>query len=116
MTIVATSIPVLRVFFKQAVNSAIETYHNSSSRSKSRNNPSSAPSTANVSLQRSSKRRTGTANNYSGGSFSDVIGKGGKSYLELEDLVIDEETGRVTALTPEALPDGRECHTPHQPL
>jgi hypothetical protein len=91
MTIVATSIPVLRVFFKQAVNSAIETYHNSSSRSKSRNN-------------------------YSGGSFSDVIGKGGKSYLELEDLVIDEETGRVTALTPEPLPDGRECHTPHQPL
>jgi hypothetical protein len=116
MTIVATSIPVLRVFFKQAVSSAIETYHNSSSRSKSRNNPSSALSTANVSLQRSSKRRTGTADNYSGGSFSDALGKGGKSYMELEDLVVDEETGHVTALTSEPLPNERECHTPNQPL
>jgi cation transport regulator ChaB len=112
MTIVATSIPVLRVFFKQAVNSAIETYQNSSSRSKSRNHTTSAPSTANVSLQRSSKRR---ADNYSAGSFSDVLGKGGKNYLELEDLVVDEETGRVTALSPAPVPDGRECHTPHQP-
>jgi hypothetical protein len=130
MTVVATSIPVLRVFFKHAVQSAIETYQNSSSRSKSRTSPSIAPSTVNASLQRSakrmsvvvagkhtsSKRRTGAADNYSGGSISDVLGRGSKGYLEMDDLVIDEETGRVTASTTKSLSEGGESYTPHQPV
>ncbi|CAN9289709.1 unnamed protein product [Alternaria alternata] len=40
MTIVATSIPILRVFFKQAVSQAMSNYHNSTSRSKSKSTAS----------------------------------------------------------------------------
>jgi hypothetical protein len=115
MTIVATSIPVMRVFFKQAVNSAIESYHNSSSRSRSNNNPSSHTSTlANGSLQRSTKRRKGRSEEHSAGSLADVLGKGSKNYLELNDLMVDEKTGRVTAI-PESLPDDTDGEISHQP-
>jgi hypothetical protein len=109
MTIVATSIPVLRVFFKQAVNLAIENYHNSSSKSRSKTGPSKPASTiAQVSLRRSSKRTTDTADDYSNESLEDVLGRVSKGHMELEDLVVDENTGRVTTSTPESTPNAAE--------
>ncbi|KAF3043621.1 hypothetical protein E8E11_008898 [Didymella keratinophila] len=63
MTIVATSMPVLRVVVTKAVSSAIETYHNSSGRSRnqSRMEKSTAKSTGvNISLRQSNKKATDT--------------------------------------------------------
>jgi hypothetical protein len=117
MTIVATSIPVLRVFFKQAVNSAIENYHNSSDQSKANTSPSNPVNTiGQVSLRRSSKRTTNTADSLSKESLVDVLGGRSKGYVELEDLVVDENTGRVTALTPESVPDSKEHKVSQWPL
>lgn len=109
MTIVATSMPVLRVFVHRAVTSAIDTYN--SSRDKSRNGTSRAASTgADVSFrqsQKSSKRNTESV---------DTISRGSKGYLELEELVVDETTGRVTVLTPESIPDSIEQKEASWPL
>jgi hypothetical protein len=35
--------------------------------------------------------------------------------IELEDLVVDEKTGRVTMKTPDSMPDGDKHHA-HWPL
>jgi hypothetical protein len=120
MTIVATSIPVLRVFFKQAVNSAIESYQNSSGVSKARGNPANTASTAaQVSLRRLSKRTTNDTmlENCSKESLVDGSGSGSsKGYPELEELVVDEHTGRVTVATPESIPDPSEQKVLQWPL
>jgi hypothetical protein len=92
MTIVATSMPVLRVFFKQAVNTAISNYHNSSSRIKSKSSASNPGSSTE--------------------SLVEDLERGG---CELEDLVVDEKTGRVTMKTPDSMPDGDKHHA-HWPL
>jgi hypothetical protein len=34
----------------------------------------------------------------------------------MDDLVIDEETGRVTASTTKSLSEGGESYKPHQPV
>ncbi|KAG9187520.1 hypothetical protein G6011_05391 [Alternaria panax] len=121
MTIVATSIPILRVFFKQAVNEAMSNYHNSSSRSKTKStasgstpsNPSNnASSLAHDNIRRLSKKTTQTTGHTSTESLfkDDDVYQGRKDgYIELDDLVVDEKTGRVTALTPDSLPDSIPC-------
>jgi hypothetical protein len=117
MCVVATSIPVLRVFFKQAINSATDRY-NSSGRSKSRNtNPSkhvcsncgaggSASTQKSANVRQSSKKTldSNLTESFSGESMKSVIGKREKNYVELDDLLVDEETGRVTNATPESFP------------
>ncbi|KAI4622512.1 uncharacterized protein J4E87_006454 [Alternaria ethzedia] len=118
MTVVATSIPVLRVFFKQAVNTAISHYHNSTNRSnKSKStgtgstpsNPSNNASTlANQSARRLNKNTSRTLENTSTDSLfkDDDLERGPKEgYIELDDLIVDEKTGRVSAATPESLPE-----------
>jgi hypothetical protein len=106
MTIVATSIPVLHVFFKQAVNSAIETYQKSSARSKTRTNLDSAAGTlAHVSLTRSSNQATTISESFSRESAVDVLRRGSQNYVKLDDLMVDEKTGRVTAATSESKSD-----------
>jgi hypothetical protein len=49
-------------------------------------------------------------------SLVDVLGGRSKGYVELEDLVVDENTGRVTALTPESVPDSKEHKVSQWPL
>ena len=113
MTIVATSMPILRVFVTKAVNSAIETYHNSSSRSKSRSEPSRATSKgADVSLRQSCKRVTDTVETRSRDLLENRLAPDSKGYLELEDRVVDERTGRVTVATPESITDVTEHQVP----
>ncbi|KAF2997634.1 hypothetical protein E8E13_004741 [Curvularia kusanoi] len=110
MTIVAVSMPVLRVFVQRAVTSAIDTYNNSS-RDKSRIENSRATATgADVTLRQSNKSSNRTSNSV------EMLSRGSKGYLELEDLVVDETTGRVTVLTSEALPDTPEQKTSQWPL
>lgn len=109
MTIVATSMPVLRVVVTKAVNSAIFTYQNSSSRSRnqSRMEKSTAKSTgAEISLRPSSK------------NLDNRVGQDSKGYLELDemDLVVDERTGRITAATPDSVADVVERKKADWPL
>jgi hypothetical protein len=109
--------PVLRVFFQRAVNSAIETYQNSSGRGKSRNDPTATASTrAEVSLCQSSKRETDAIDVYSQESLEDHVGRDSKGYFGLEDLIVDEDTGRVSAATPESTMDAVEHRVPEWPL
>jgi hypothetical protein len=118
MAIVATSIPVLRVVLKHAVNSALEGYTGSSrskSRSKSRSYPSKATSSGNRMSTRQSSKKTPdiTVSGECGDSVKEVFGRGSQgNYVELDDLAVDEETGRVTASSPESLPDHAERHVP----
>jgi hypothetical protein len=113
MAIVATSIPVLRVVFKQALNSAIDGYTGHSKASKSRSNPSNAASSQNrMSTRRFSKKSPDVS--ISGESGKEVFGS--QNYVELDDLVVDEETGRVTASSPDSLPDASERHVPNWPV
>lgn len=124
MAIIATSIPVLRVVFKNALNSAIEGYTGSSgckSRSKSRSYPSNPASLGNRMSTRQSSKKTPeiTISGGCGESTEDVFGRGSngsKNYVELDDLAVDEETGRVTASSPESLPDHTERHVPNWPV
>ncbi|EUC48301.1 hypothetical protein COCMIDRAFT_87632 [Bipolaris oryzae ATCC 44560] len=124
MAIVATSIPVLRVVFKRAFNSAIEGYTGSSrskSRSKSRSYPSNAASSGNrMSTRQSSKKMPDImVSRECGESVEEVFGRGSnrsKNYVELDDLAVDEESGRVTASSPESLPDHAERHIPNWPV
>ncbi|KAL1801319.1 hypothetical protein ACET3X_001661 [Alternaria dauci] len=126
MTIVATSIPILRVFFKQAVNEAMSNYHNSWSRSRSKShasgstpsNPSNnASSLARDNIRRLSKKTSRITGNTSTDSLfrdDDTVKPGPKEgSIELNDLVVDEKTGRVTASTPESLPDSITCAHMH---
>jgi hypothetical protein len=105
MTIVATSIPVLRVVFKQAFNSAITGYTGQSKSSKSRSNPSNNTSLADRMGSRQISRKTEML--VSGESSKDVFGK--QQYVEMDDLEVDEH-GRVTSSSPKAWPDSSEHH------
>jgi len=119
MAIVATSIPVLRVVLKHAVNSALEGYTGSSrtkSRTKSRSYPSKATSSGNPMSTRQSSKKTPdiTVSGECGDSVKEVFGRGSQgNYVQLDDLAVDEETGRITASSPESLPDHAERHVPN---
>jgi hypothetical protein len=119
MTIVATSMPVLRVIVTKAVSSAIETYQHSS-RNKSRNDNSTTRSKGGnlSSLRQSSKKTTDTLQSSTQDFLDDRVGKDSKGYLELEemDLVVDERTGRITAATPKSMPDAAEHKVTGWPL
>jgi len=121
MTIVATSIPVLRVFLKQAVTSVIESYNNSSGRSgKSRTNPENTVSTAaDISKRRMSKRPTDTTltgfTNISKESLVDTDRRLSKGYLELDDLAADECIRRVPTATPDSM-NTTQHHVSQWPL
>jgi hypothetical protein len=117
MTIVATSIPVLRVVFKQVVNSAIEGYNSSgpSKASKASTNPSNAASSRNRNVTRQSNKRM-TDLSIGGDSVKDVFGRGSNNYVELDDLAVDKESGRITASTPDSLRDASEHHAPDWPV
>jgi hypothetical protein len=108
MTIVATSMPVLRVFFKQAVNTAISNYHNSSSHRKSKSTASNPGSTVpRDHARRASKTGThGEQQTSSTESLMEDLERGHKrEEIELEELVVDEKTGRVTAKMPNSMPN-----------
>jgi hypothetical protein len=113
MAIVATSIPVLRVVFKHAFNSAIEGY-TGHSKSKSRSHSSNAASSGNRMSSRQLSKKTSEIS-VSGESVKEVFGRGSRgseNYVELDDLVVDDETGRVTASSPESPPDHAERYVP----
>lgn len=109
MTIVATSMPVMRVFVLRVVASAIDTYNNSS-RERSRNGlPKAATTGADVSFRQSSDPNKRTTNSI------EMLNRGSERYLEFEDLVVDEITGRVTVATPDkitGLPEQRKSQWP----
>jgi hypothetical protein len=112
MAIVATSIPVMRVFFKQAINSALSDY-NASNRSKSQATPSNSAGTQNtISSGKPNKRTTEKSDRFSRESMKEVFGRGSRNYVELDDLAVDEATGRVTVATPESLVRTPERHEP----
>jgi hypothetical protein len=114
MAVVATSIPVLRVVFKQAFNSAVAGYTAKSKASTSRTNPSNAASSQN---RRNTRKFSKTLDvSVSGESVKEVFGRGSQNYVELDDLVVDEETGRVTASSADSLPDSSERHVPNWPV
>ena len=114
MTIVATSIPVLRVVLKQAFNSAIAGYTGQSKPSKSRTNPSNTVSLQNpMSIRQFSKNTSGIL--ASGESAKEVFGSGSQHYVELDDLVVDDK-GRVTSSSRDARPDPSRHHAPNWPV
>jgi hypothetical protein len=113
MTIVAMSIPILRVFFKQAISN----YQTSSRRTKSATGSTPVGSAlASKNPRRSSKMPTSIADNFSTDSRADVFGRGAKSYVELDDLAVDEKTGRVTCVTPDSVPDAPEQQPQEWPI
>lgn len=133
MAIVATSIPVLRVFFKHAVNTAMASYQNSSRERKMRTNGSN-PTGAGESLDASrlgskhlkgdsmlvsTNKRRSTTENVSQESLVDVSGKSQEAYLEMDNLIVDPVTGRVTLVHPGSTspsPDDSKHHRPHLPV
>ncbi|XP_014552832.1 hypothetical protein COCVIDRAFT_29836 [Bipolaris victoriae FI3] len=124
MAIVATSIPVLRVVFKHALNSAIEGYTGSSrckSRNKSRSYSSNPASSGNRMSTRQSSKKTPeiTVNGEYGESMEEVFGRGSnrsQNDVELDDLTVNEETRHVTTSCPESPPDHAERHVPNWPV
>lgn len=107
------SIPILRVFFKQAI-----THYQTNSR-QTKSATASTPTSsalANLSLRRSIKMPTSIADNFSSDSRADVFGRHTSSYLELDDLAVDEKTGRVSCKTPESVPDGPEQQPQQWPM
>lgn len=48
---------------------------------------------------------TSIADTFSGDSRADVFGRKTNNYLELDDLAVDEKTGRVSCKTTESLPE-----------
>ena len=120
MTIVATSIPILRVFFKTRIQEVITSYQNSSSRSKSRTNATgsnptqashNASALARESQRRSRRNTTHTLEHNSTDSLVVDLERGSKEgHIELDDLVVDEKIRRVAALTPES-PESPESIT-----
>ncbi|KAL5120372.1 hypothetical protein ACEQ8H_001662 [Pleosporales sp. CAS-2024a] len=120
MTIIATSIPVLRVVFKHAVHSAIDGYNRSTDGgTKSRTHPIDTESGALAHIPRMSKRPMGMiVKDCSKESLVDGTRKFShlEDYLEMEDIVVDERTGRVTAVTPESIQDPTEQKASQWPL
>jgi hypothetical protein len=116
MAVVATSIPVLRVIFKQAFNSAVEGY-NSSGRSKGTKskNPSTIGSSRDRAAARQSSKKT-TDTSASEETVKDVFGRP-RDYIELDDIAVEEESkGGGTASITESLPDAPERHAPNWPV
>lgn len=112
MTIVATSIPVLRVLLKEALNSAITGYTSQSKSSKSRTTPSSAATLQNrMSTLQFGKKTPDISVGRE--SAKDVFGGGSQHYVELDDLVVDDR-GRVTSSSPDTRPDSSEHHVPNR--
>lgn len=116
MTIVAISIPVLRVVFKQAFNSAVAGYtsHSTGKEGKSRTNTSNAATLQNrMSTLQFSKKTPDIS--VSGESAKEAFGSGSQHYVELDDLAVDDQ-GRVTSSSPDARPDSSERHVPNWPV
>lgn len=70
-----------------------------------------------MSIRQSSKKTPEIS--VSGESVKEVFGRGShrsEHYVELDDLAVDEETGRVTASSPESLTDHAERHVPNWPV
>lgn len=111
MTIVATSIPVLRVVFTRALTSAVAGYTGHSKGSKSRTNPSNSATLQNRKSTLQFSKKTPDIS-VSGDSAKEVFGGGSQHYVELDDLAVDEQ-GRVTSSSPDARPDSSEHHTPN---
>jgi hypothetical protein len=66
---------------------------------------------------RQSRKKTLDSNlteSFSGESVKEVFGKGSKNYVELDDLLVDEEIGRVATATPESFPAVPEQS--HEPI
>lgn len=114
MTIVAISIPVLRVVFKQAFNSAIAGYTGHSKASKSRTDPSNAASLQNRTSIRQYSKKTQDMS-VSGESAQNVFGSGTRHYVELDDLAVDDQE-RAMSSSPDAQPDSSERHVPNCPV
>lgn len=114
MTIVATSIPVLRVVLTQAFNSAVAGYTGQSSANKSRTNPSNVASLHNRLSTRQFSKKTPDIS-ISGDSAKEVFGGGSQHYVELDDLPVDDQ-GRVISSSPDARPDSSERHVPNYPV
>ncbi|KAL5114501.1 hypothetical protein ACEQ8H_007591, partial [Pleosporales sp. CAS-2024a] len=108
MTIVATSIPVLRVVLQRAVNSAIAGYTGNSNGSKSRTNNSNAASLHNrISTRQFSKKTPDIS--VTGESVKEAFGSGSQHYVELDDLNVENQS-------PDARPDSSERHVPNWPV
>lgn len=108
MTIVATSIPVLRVFFKRAVNTARD-YYSTSDRTKKTNQGNAASMLAHGSGMRTIRKTTHVDQSFSSNnSMADVLRRGSKTYVELDDLAVGEKTSRVTASIPESVPESTD--------
>lgn len=114
MTIVATSIPVLRVVLTQAFNSAVAGYTGQSNTSKTRTNPSNIASIHNRLSTRQFSKKTPDIS-ISGDSAKEVFGGGSQHYVELDDLAVDDQ-GRVISSPPDARPDSSERHVPNYPI
>ncbi|KAL6152004.1 hypothetical protein ACJBU6_08895 [Exserohilum turcicum] len=70
---------------------------------------------------RQSSRKTPemTASGECGESVEEVFGRRSnesENYVEMDDLAVDEETGRVTTSSPEPLPDHAKRHVPNWPV
>ena len=50
-----------------------------------------------------------------GESEKDVFGSGSQHYVELDDLVVDDQ-GRIISSSPDARPDSSERHAPNWPV
>jgi hypothetical protein len=114
MTIVAISIPVLRVVFKQAFNSAIAGYTSQSKASKSRTDPSNVASLQNRISTRQFNKKTSDMS-VSGESANNVFGSESQHYVELEDLVVNDQ-GRAMSSYPDAQLDSYKRHVPNWPV
>ncbi|KAF2996808.1 hypothetical protein E8E13_001694 [Curvularia kusanoi] len=111
MAIVATSIPVLRVVFKQAINSAITGYTSGNKSTRSRTNTSNAGTLQNrVSTLQFSKKTPDISVN--GDSTKEGFGSESRHYVELDDMAGDDQ-GRVTSSSTDARPDSFERQTPN---
>ncbi|CAI6339848.1 unnamed protein product [Periconia digitata] len=116
MTIVAISIPVFRVFFKKAIQTARTGY--SSSKSRSRTDPSNNASAHNrISIRQFSKKTPDTliSDNFSKKGF----GSESQSYVQLDDLVINEQTQQrraTSSSSSDAQPDSSVRQIPTSPV
>lgn len=111
MTIVATSIPVLRVVFKQALNSAIAGYAGRSKASRSRTTPSNTGTLQDRVSNLQFGKKTPEIST-SGDSVKDMLARGSQHDLEMDDMVVDKQTRRVTSPSPDGRPDSSEHQVP----
>ncbi|KAF3006079.1 hypothetical protein E8E13_011053 [Curvularia kusanoi] len=94
MSIVAISMPVLRVILQRAVSSAVGTYLNESRKESRFENSKAARSGTNTSSKQfSSAKQTLDS--------VDLSNRSSKGYLELDDFMVDKTTARATVLSKE---------------